>query len=94
MQKCEICGKQLTGKQQRFCSMKCKNVFHQGYPGQRERGLKRKLALVQKHGSKCALCGYDKNLAALTFHHLGDKKIKMDMRSMSNHKRDVIMNEF
>lgn len=94
MKTCKICGKALTGKQTKFCSLACKNDYHQGYPGQRLRGLKRKLELVQKLGGKCMICGYSKNLAALNFHHLREKNHKLDARSLSNRRLEKIMTEF
>lgn len=91
---CKICGKPLTGKQTRFCSLKCKNIYHQGYPGQRLRGVKRKLELVERLGGKCMRYGYNKNLAALTFHHTGEKNHTLDARSLSNRRIERVMKEF
>lgn len=94
MTDCKICGKALTGRQTRFCSIECKNVYHQGYAGQRLRGVRRKLELVEKLGGKCSRCGYNKNLAALSFHHLADKNHKLDARSLSNRSMERILEEF
>jgi hypothetical protein len=94
MKVCKICGKPLRGKQTKFCSIGCKNDFHQGYPGQRARGIKRKLELVQQLGGKCMRCGYNKNLAALTFHHTGEKNHKLDARNLSNRSIESVMKEF
>lgn len=35
----------------------------------------KKLDAVEKFGGKCCVCGYDKCINALEFHHLTDKKI-------------------
>jgi len=37
-------------------------------------------------GGKCAICGYKKNMTALTFHHKdpNKKEFKLDIRSLSN----------
>jgi hypothetical protein len=94
MSSCKICGKLLAGKQTKFCSNDCKNRYHQGYPGQRLRGVRRKLELVQKLGGKCARCGYNKNLAVLSFHHKGEKKLPLDVRGLSNRRIEVILKEF
>jgi hypothetical protein len=94
MKVCKICGKPLKGRQTKFCSIECKNDYHQGYPGQKARGLRRKLELVQKLGGKCSICGYSKNLAALSFHHTGRKNYKLDARNLSNRNIDAIMKEF
>ncbi len=92
---CIICNSALTGKQTRFCSLACKNKHHQSYEAQKRRGLSRKLALVKEHGGRCVQCGYNKNLAALTFHHaeLGEKDFKLDMRSLSNRRWKAIHTE-
>lgn len=90
---CKICNKKLKGKQTLFCSSACKNVFHQSYPSQKNRGLNRKLHLVRQLGGKCSRCGYSTNLAALTFHHLGSKEFKLDARSLSNRKIAPILAE-
>src|SRR5262245_7428321 len=62
------CGKVLVGRQSRFCSENCKNNY---FVARRRKTLK-KLAVAYK-GGKCALCGYDRCLEALTFHHIGGK---------------------
>jgi hypothetical protein len=86
---CVKCGKLLTGKQTKFCSSTCKNNQLQSYHAQQARGLKRKIFLVQKLGGKCSVCGYNKNSAALTFHHINpiDKAFALDLRSLSNRKQ-------
>jgi hypothetical protein len=92
---CIVCGNQLSGRQSRFCSIDCKNDYHQGYATQRRRGLARKLELVRAKGGKCSICGYDKNLSALTFHHRDPaaKDFKLDMRSLSNRKLGPTLSE-
>ena len=93
--KCIVCGKKLPGKRRKYCSDKCKNKRHQSYSAQNLRGRKKKIDLVNLFGGKCSECGYDKNLAALTFHHLDpkEKSFKMDMRSLSNRKWSTIKRE-
>ena len=39
------------------------------YENQKLRGLKRKYEAVLARGGKCEICGYNKNLSALEFHH-------------------------
>ena len=63
------CGKVLTGRQRRFCSPQCENKH---YVARRRRELKR-LAVAHK-GGKCLLCGYNRCLEALTFHHRNGHK--------------------
>lgn len=92
---CQVCATRLKGKQTKYCSITCKNRFHQGYVTQKNRGLTRKLNFIRSRGGKCTICGYDKNLAALVFHHTDPsrKEFKMDMRSRSNRTLDRVVDE-
>ena len=45
-QNCIVCSRELHGRQTHFCSLECKNDFHQSYEAQQRRGLQRKLELV------------------------------------------------
>ena len=92
---CIVCGKALSGRQTRFCSPTCKNKVLQSYEAQQKRGLARKLDIIRAAGGRCAICGYDKNLAALVFHHIDAeaKDFKLDMRSLSNRKLAPILDE-
>lgn len=92
---CIVCGAVLQGKQTKFCSTTCKNKHHQSYEAQKSRGLTKKLELIKIAGGRCSICGYDKNLAALAFHHLDSagKDFKLDMRSLSNRGLKVILAE-
>lgn len=96
MTNCKICSKKLQGRQSMYCSIFCKNKAHQSYSAQKNRGLKRKLLLIDLSGGKCSICGYKKNLSALTFHHTDSHKkdFKLDMRSLSNRKFSFINKEF
>jgi hypothetical protein len=92
---CIVCGKLLSGRQTRFCSSVCKNKVLQSYEAQQKRGLARKLDIVRTAGGRCAICGYNKNLAALVFHHIDseEKDFKVDRRSLSNRKLEAILEE-
>ena len=90
---CIVCGTVLAGKQTHFCSLACKNARHQSYFAQKQRGLERKLYLVESLGGKCSNCGYAANLAALAFHHQGSKEFQLDVRSLSNRKVGPILEE-
>ena len=96
---CATCQRPLGGRQRRFCSLKCKNADtnnrHQSYVSQQQRGLLRKLELVTEAGGKCTRCGYDRNLAALTWHHVdpGTKRFQLDLRSLSNRSQREIRTE-
>jgi hypothetical protein len=92
---CTVCGTPLHGKQTTFCSLACKNRYHQSYSAQKSRGLARKIDLVRAAGGRCSICGYSRNLAALAFHHTGsqEKDFKLDMRSLSNRTLKSVLAE-
>lgn len=85
---CLKCDKNLIGHQTKFCSVKCKVNFygHNCYKSQKSRGLSRKLKLIESSGGCCSKCGYNKNYAALEFHHRDPKTkdFQLDARSISN----------
>ena len=62
---CIICGKKLVGSQTHYCSKKCKNKSMWTI---RRWRIKKKL--IDLMGGKCEVCGYDKCMAALEFHHI------------------------
>lgn len=65
------------------------------YIKQKERALTRKLELIAMRGGKCEICGYDKNIAALDFHHKdpSTKKFQLDSRHLSNTTTEDIIEE-
>ena len=69
--KCIICSKDLCGNQTMYCSRACTmKKSGRWYKRQKMRGFERKKEFVNLLGGKCSKCGYNKNLAALDFHHL------------------------
>jgi len=99
MDKCVQCGARLAGRQKKYCSRNCKNTYgnlnYQSYQAQQLRGRLRKLRLLKLKGMKCSSCGYQKNHAALEFHHPSpeSKTFQLDLRSLSNRKWEVVFNE-
>src|SRR5690348_2447627 len=95
---CTVCGRDLRGRQALFCSRVCKNkstnTRHQNYLSQQARGQRRKLDLIAERGGRCERCGYRKNYAALTWHHLepSRKSFELDLRAMSN-RSDAMLHE-
>lgn len=89
---CTVCNNPLHGRQTKYCSPACKNKTNQSYNLQQARGWKRKKIAVSRLGGHCSICGYKRNLAALTFHHKNPRKkhFQLDIRSLSNRKQDVI----
>ena len=97
---CIVCGKKLIGNQKKFCSVKCKNKcysnqkYHTDYSKKKdEDGTLLKYEYILKLGGKCSKCGYDKNLSALSFHHLRDKEFTLTSRAFSRLPKEMIENE-
>ena len=65
------------------------------YKNQKIRGLKRKYEAMILKGGKCEICGYNKNIAALEFHHIdpNTKKFQLDMRHFSNTTLETLKQE-
>lgn len=98
--KCLNCEKELSDSQKKFCCSTCKlqyysmNKYHTTYSqAQDKRGKDRKIALIKELGGKCSICGYNKNLAALAFHHIKDKSFTLDSRTISRHSMKIIRDE-
>lgn len=81
IKKCEICGKEFetlpNGGSRKYC-FECSPSYPKG--GSRAKtitALRRamKNEAVKRKGGKCEICGYDKCVEALSFHHL-DPSIK------------------
>ena len=60
-----LCDNLLSGRQTKFCSIKCKNKFNVDLL---RKNLKQKA--VDYKGGKCERCGYSRCVRALQFHHL------------------------
>ncbi len=96
---CLVCEAKLSGRQSKFCSLRCKNAFtnnkHQNYVSQQLRGRQRRHLLIQQKGGGCVQCGYNRNEAALAFHHLNPKikSFPVDIRQCSNTSWERLMKE-
>lgn len=62
---------------------------------QKKRGLERKKQFIENLGGKCQICGYNKNIAALEFHHIepSTKKFQLDVRHLSNTNMQTLQEE-
>ena len=58
-----------------------------------EKGIKRKIQLIELMGGKCQKCGYDKNYAALEFHHLDPNEKEFVWTRMRLKSWEVILEE-
>lgn len=100
MKNCLFCNSPLGKYKRKFCSKDCKLKYYSknGYftiysKNQDDRGKDIKLSLIKELGGKCSICGYNKNIAALSFHHLRDKAFTLDSRTISRHSMETIRNE-
>tara|TARA_R110002153_G_C13113803_1_gene477978 strand:- start:140 stop:685 length:546 start_codon:yes stop_codon:yes gene_type:complete len=105
--KCFVCKTELSGRQHKYCCVKCKDkacksgkvkangLLIDSNQYQRERGSKRKLDLIKIKGGGCKKCGYNKNFAALCFHHRDEKNktFALDARKLTNTKWESILLE-
>jgi predicted nucleic acid-binding Zn ribbon protein len=104
--KCAFCNQDIDdSRKSKFCSDKCRHKIKyysdtskankSTYESQKKRALLRKLELIRLAGNKCNLCGYNKNIAALEFHHNdpSNKNIKLDSRVISNTKWSSLVEE-
>lgn len=101
---CLFCNKEIDMiyKNKTYCDNKCKSKAYyynnkgNCYKNQKDRGLVRKKELIKLCGGKCNICGYNKNIAALQFHHIEPelKSFELDMRNLSNRTWHRILEEF
>jgi len=66
------------------------------YNKQKIRAIIRKIEMIEMKGGGCNNCGYNRNLAALEFHHINPKykSFKLDMRKISNCTLEKLKEEF
>lgn len=101
MKNCTICNKELVRQQVKFCSQNCKqkahykkNKFNNNTTySQFKRADIRKRKFIDLKGGGCLKCGYNSNYAALHFHHVGDKNIKLDIRTIGNSSKEKLLKE-
>lgn len=103
---CICCGKPLEGRQLKYCSRECAQLFrNKSFGGTRKpvskeyiknqeaKAMLLRLELIEKLGGKCSKCGYDGNITALHFHHLRDKKFSIDSSTLQHKSLESIMSE-
>jgi hypothetical protein len=98
--KCIQCKKELKGKQVKYCSKLCHRKHSNGWfnnaAKQKQKGIDKKFQLLNLLGEvKCSKCGYNKNLACLSFHHKNpnDKKFSLDQRICSMYSMKRLIDE-
>lgn len=95
MYKCKQCGennklKMMNKGQGRRSLSLCKSCHNKNTIA---RGQANKILHVIYKGSKCELCGYDKCLAALEFHHIESREKEKLISRMRYHSFDKVKPE-
>lgn len=102
MKLCKTCNTEIPPTKQKtalFCSVKCRTSFSNRRSTWRinnqSRGIERKLLLIDLLGGSCNKCGYNKNLAALAFHHKdpASKSYSLGLDSIFNRSLDSLKEE-
>lgn len=74
---CQYCSKELINNQSKFCSLEHKQLYYVSndyYEKRYSKGKHERNKLLEQLGNKCSICGYNKNSAALVFHHTNPKE--------------------
>lgn len=94
----KICAKCKCEKPLSEFHKKTKNIYHSYckdclYTTQKERWKDRKQKAIELMGGKCSNCGYDKNYAALEFHHLNPNEKEFDFGKLRQCKWETVVTE-
>ena len=78
----------MTNRRIQSLCKKCNNIYSM------ERWKNRKILMVNEFGGKCEICGYNKNFASLTFHHINPRVkevswTKLKLRSMDKIRKEL-----
>lgn len=76
------------GKIREYCSIKCKNIDHVDKYRKRK-----KQELIDLLGGKCSICGYNKCMAALEFHHIDPTKKDFTITTSINLNSSKVLEE-
>lgn len=81
--------RKIDSRQKKYCSKQCKNKDYtkslspdkraKNQAVQNKRRILNKLKLIYTFGSKCSICGYNKNISALEFHHSDPTEKEFDL---------------
>ena len=84
--KCIICGNPLHGRQMKYCTnCSTNNISIKIYMFNEFRKFKQKM--VDYKGGKCEICGYNKYIGALDFHHKNPKEKDFRLSNSFNRYR-------
>jgi len=93
---CKYCGTSLENTKHLSVCEDCSNKTQGNtWERQKEKAKERKLFFLHSKGGGCSKCGYNKNYAALHFHHLPQykKEINLDSRSFGNNSLKTLQKE-
>lgn len=99
---CIICLIQIEKPKIKYCSNVCKQAAHRKYYKERnpnstysqyKRADARKKEFIERKGGCCQSCGYNKNYAALSFHHKCCKSFPLDSRNIGNRSMTTLLVE-
>lgn len=97
--KCVWCDNFLDSRRVKYCSKKCKSEEANSRlkaitrENTKIKARKIKTELISKKGGGCKLCGYNKNIKALSFHHLNDKKFELTQTNIIKFNKKTIIDE-
>jgi len=101
--KCIVCDKYFDTsiKSQTTCSKECRKVFRRQYMKGRNYEyanlvnwrLENKKKSIEYKGGKCIICGYNKCLRSLDFHHLDPNEKEFSISKNKNRKFENIIPE-
>lgn len=105
----DVPGKRRFRKNKKYCNQKCHDAHKYEKESTQVRqfrkdfglnkytfkGLKKKLDLIEMMGGKCELCGYNKNISALDFHHKDgyEKGFEVKIQYLNHKSDDEILEE-
>lgn len=100
---CIICGKsyETSYSKKTTCSKLCRSEFKKRYFKDRKYNydslvdwrIKNKKKSVEYKGGKCIVCGYNKCLSALEFHHVNPKEKDFSISTYKNKKFEDLKKE-
>jgi hypothetical protein len=88
MCKCVICGREYEYIRSKGCTTKKCNTCMVN-----DRRFALKIKMVKYKGGKCVVCGYNKCLSALDFHHNGDSEKMFSISGAHCRKWSVLQEE-
>lgn len=99
---CIVCDTDITNsKGRKYCSKECRDhgrrALDRGeeYKPRKEKAIKIKQEFIDIKGGECEICGYNKCIAAMTFHHRDPKtkEYTLDVSSIIKFKKELLLKE-